>query len=332
MSETASVAPAATATPVSTDSTAAAPGTKPAVKPTPKPTKPGVQATPKPTQKPAEAAQTQLVGDGSADAGAEKAEAKPPELYEVTINGKKEKWTREKVLAEAQKSSAAQERFRESAEQTKKVQRMLEMLDQDPLAVLAERGIDIDELATKRLASKAEDALMTPEQRELRDLRAEVERGKSEKAKQLEAQEAEQLQVQTKALEEHWEKGFIQAAQSVGLETTPDGLEMMAAAAVELNELLGDKMNITFEMVAAEAKDKIDRASAKLETRVAGGLQGEQLLSFLGPKTVEAVLQASLAKLKGAPAYVGKPSAVEPAKPADRKPMSIVEFRKAHGY
>lgn len=242
------------------------------------------------------------------DAG-ESEEAAEPELYEVQVDGRKEQWTREKLVAEAQKSSAAQKRFREAAELTKKNQAILEMLDKDPIAVLKERKADIRKLATEFLSQQAEDAMLSPEEREFRDIRAERDSLKAEKEQSAaKAQQAEQAKAY-EAVTEQLDKSFTEAAQRAGLEQHPNTLEMMVEVAMEAVEL---GLTLSADQVAAEAKDRLEGLVSKRDAKIASGLTGEKLLSYLGAKTVEQVLLASRAKLRGLPAYQAKPAAAPP--------------------
>lgn len=311
---------AATAAPTEAAQTISTATLPKAVKPTAKapaqakPPAPGVQSGTAPPAK----TDTQTATEPGAEG--EAVETQPPELHEVVVNGKKERWTTEKLIREAQKASASDQRFRESAEKEKRTQRVLELLKTDPASALAELGIDVDSVATERMSAKAEEALLTPEQRELKAAKAELEKYKAqETAKQAEAAKAEEAKA-FEAAATHLEKGFIEAAKTIGLETNPTTLELMTDIAVEALEL---GVPMTVEQIAAEAKERHEAVVSKRDQRVAAGLTGEALLTYLGPATVKAVLEAGLAKLKGAPAFVKpQPKAAPPPKPAGPKFIS----------
>lgn len=318
------------------------PAPKPAVVPTPKaPGAPGRApdgrfATPAAKAEPAPGAGTaggaQLAdpagGEGGDGAEPAPAETKEPELYEVVIDGEKRSLTREQLISRAQRAEAANKRFQEASALAKKAQAAIERLEKEPLAVLLEHGVDVGALSTKHLAERAEEALLSPEQRELKAAQAELARYKDQETKAAaQKQEAEQKAAYDQVAT-HLEKSFIEAATKTGLETSPDALEMMTTVALEAVEL---KLNMTVEQIAAEAKERLDALASKRDAKVAAGLTGEKLLHYLGPKTVEAVLKASLEKLKGASPYraPAAPAAEPaPAAPAASRFISPAEWQK----
>lgn len=289
-----------------------------------KPTAKGVKATPKPNMPPAEASGGHVDGE-TAEV---EPEAKAPELFEVTINGKKVQRTREQLIAIAQKEEASQQRFKEASELTKKSQRTMAMLKENPVAILEELGIDLDALATQRLSAKAEEALLTPDQRELKAAKAEVEKYKSQEAKAKAAAEQAEQQKHYDAVGEHLEKGFIEAAKKIGMETDPDALERMAAKAIEAVEL---KIPMTLEQIAAEVHEGRESLRDRRDAKIAAGKKGEDLLNYLGAATVAEVHRASLAKLKGAPAYEKKTAPPPEPKESQNKHVSVAEYRKSVG-
>ena len=101
-----------------------------------------------------------------------------------------------------QKSKAFDKRLKEFSTYKSQVEQMLEMLQNDPEALLEKMGINVDELSEKRLTKKIEELKKSPEQierekmeKELEDLRKEKKRAEEERSKaELEKMRNEQAQ------------------------------------------------------------------------------------------------------------------------------------------
>lgn len=91
-----------------------------------------------------------------------------------------------------QKSKAFDKRAKEHAEYKSQVDQLLQMLQQDPEGLLERMGLNVDELAEKRLTRKIEEMKKTPEQLEAEKMRKRLEElEKKEKEAQERAQRAE---------------------------------------------------------------------------------------------------------------------------------------------
>lgn len=108
--------------------------------------------------------------------------AKPNvETRELTVNGKKVKMTVDEAFAFAQKGTAADEKFRTATETAERAEQALAKI-KDPAeleAILESLGANPDEIAAvlyesrqKKKKALEDDAKLTPEQRELKELRA----------------------------------------------------------------------------------------------------------------------------------------------------------------
>jgi hypothetical protein len=91
-------------------------------------------------------------------------------LVTVKINGKTEELPLKEVIKLQQLEKASHEKMRIAAERERRAQELMAM-DIDQLAKL--KGLDLDSLAEERLAKKYELMQMSPEQRELQQLREE---------------------------------------------------------------------------------------------------------------------------------------------------------------
>lgn len=105
----------------------------------------------------------------------------------------------ESIKKHLQKSKAFDKRVKSFSDYEKKVQSLIQRLQQDPESLLEEMGYDVDTLAEKRLAKKVEELKKTPDQiekekmqKELADLKKKL--AEEEKAKQQQEMEAQRNQ------------------------------------------------------------------------------------------------------------------------------------------
>lgn len=182
--------------------------------------------------------------------------AKPPEKrsFKLKVDGKEEAWegTDEEIAHELQKVRASTRRFEEARKAKQEAQSERESfakkLKENPRAALKEAGIDVEDWMAKELAEEIRSGQMTPEQRELQKLKAQLSETEKQQ-KQRETQEAaakmsaaadaqwKALEPQfVKAMEAHADlprtKGTMARIAEVGLEFLNAGLDLTPAQVV----------------------------------------------------------------------------------------------------
>jgi len=95
---------------------------------------------------------------------------------------------------ELQLSAAARQAMQESANLKKLYEKELGRLKQDPFSVLAELGLDPDELAEMRIQQRIEEMKKSPEQLEREKIQAELQAAREEAQRLKEEREAEQFE------------------------------------------------------------------------------------------------------------------------------------------
>ncbi len=105
-----------------------------------------------------------------------------PELFEVKVNGKVEKWTREEVLAKASMSHAAQKNFEEAAKIKKQYGGMKDTAQKDFMKILQdpELGLSKDQIRERfekwYMEEYVEPETLTPEERKYKEMEAKVKK------------------------------------------------------------------------------------------------------------------------------------------------------------
>lgn len=143
--------------------------------------------------------------------------------FKLKINGKEREVDEKTLIAMAQKGDAADEKFRKSSENNKRIEQLLAIAKKDPDKFIKEvLGEDSVEFSKKRLARELENMSLDPKERELRDMKAKL--AEYEEEKRVKAEEI-QKQADAKAVE-HWTKHYDtilpKAITDAGLPLTED--------------------------------------------------------------------------------------------------------------
>lgn len=273
-SSTPSAAPS-TSAPTKTPTAPSSPS-KPS-NPTPKPgTAPVTSAAPKPTSEPSE-----------------------PQVYQfkVKIDGKEKviKGTEAEITTYLQKAEASDARFREAAALKKKFQEAIAYGQQDPdraIAAFKELfGHDFDELAEKRLASKYEESTLSEEEKtrrkELEDARKD-----REKLKQYETQAQQKARKeQEDKLWAEMEQTYFGALEKIGYEKDPAILNLIADID---DSAAANGYELSDAQLVSEANRRLEGNAKHVMKRLTKPGAGPDLLNFLGPDGVKAVITAEM--------------------------------------
>lgn len=297
----------------------------------------------KKTQEPAKR-QPKKLGDENLD-----------DIVTVKVNGKVEEMPLRKALELQQLERASQQKLREAAEKEKRVTAILKAVESDDDQTFKKlTGLSLDDFAESRLARKFELMQMSPEQRELHDLRQrEAERAKMEVASRREVigeivglhgdlspevvQQLEQLPREQLIQLYNQEKAkFAEAEQSLNSELAKAWLETN----LPKNKIFGSWMafemkshqkrtNQTLHAADAAAKVKSNFTSAVRE--VVAEMDAKAIEELLGGDVLKKLRDYNIQRVSGAPGS-NVASANGPGnKPANqhqsKKPMNEHEWR-----
>lgn len=203
------------------------------------------------------------------------------------------------VLRRAQLSSAADERFREASEMKKNAEQFFEAFMKDPKSVLmhpdVKDKINFRKLAEEFLGGELQREMMTPQEREMQELRdykksGEDARTKSELETTTRTQQAEMAQLQQRAAIEYDKK--------IGDVLRESNLPKNAATVKRVAELLHGALTKGYELDVQTAVDIVrDGYNSDLQSLV-GDLDGEHLVKYLGEATIKKLRKFDLARIK----------------------------------
>jgi hypothetical protein len=255
--------------------------------------------------------------------------------YKLKVDGAEleEELTDDEVTVRLQKARAAEKRMQEAAAQRKQLQEAVEYLKKDPFAAFKESfGVDLDELAERRLAERYREQLMTPEEQERLRLQRENESYKAREAEAQRQREEQARQAYEAKVAEEMERDFMSALEASDLPKTKETLRLMAEVA-QLN--LDHGIELTPAQMAAEVRERI----SGIHQHVTRSLKGESLLKYLGDDVVKEVLRQSVARVKGTsatPAPTPNPFGDKTTAPGDdeapkkpRQMKTMDDWRKA---
>lgn len=241
--------------------------------------------------------------------------------FKTKINGVEKEVTLAKAIQDYQKFEAANEKFTKAAELEKSIAEKEALFKQDPRKALQELGHDPLAVAQQWLEDFLKDQELSPEQRELNDLRKEKEeRSRTEKESHEQKQKME-FEATVESRRQELETGVIEALEKHGLWKDESTAREMGAYMLEAFEA---GIDLTPDMAARLVKrDHVEKFKHQF-----GGFTGEQLFAQLGEEGLKKLKEYDLSRIK-TPAKVAapsKPAAIQT--PKFEEGMSLAEYNK----
>lgn len=162
------------------------------------------------------------------------AAAAPSELFEVKVNGRVTKMTREELIGHAQMSQAAQERFQEASRIKKQVDSLIQTAKSNPIEALMnpELGLSKDQIrdAFEKWYAKEyiEPETLSPQELQYKRAMEENQRYKQQEQEFQAKQQQEALEKMTVAQRDVIQQQIIDAMDKSGLPKTPFYAQRMA--------------------------------------------------------------------------------------------------------
>jgi hypothetical protein len=220
-----------------------------------------------------------------------------------------------------QLAKAAEKRIGQAKSEKAKAMEILKAFED---GTLLKKHPKARELAEQLLVEQLQNEMLSPEQRELMELKKykeDREKSELERQKALEMAEAQQKE---SAIAQQFQKTIIDALDKSGLPKTPDMAKRMAYI-MKKNLDLG--LSLTPEDLAAEVKSELNG----LLKALIGGAEGEQLISLFGDDVAKKIRAYDVKKLKDGMknnASTKKEDAVKQPKREDGKPLTIEEWKE----
>jgi hypothetical protein len=271
-----------------------------------------------PASETTEAKATQVTEPAKAQAEAVKQEIRKLKLK---LDGAETELPEDEVIRLAQQAKAGQKRFAEAHAIRQQAEEFIRRLKSDPASALADPniGIDVKEFARQVVWDEIQEQTLTPEQKQARAEKAELERYKKD-AEERKAWEAEQQMLAVKKrYASEYDATITKALENSGLPKTEESVKKLA----NLLFHAADKgYDLTPEELAEEVKGSIVRDYQTLFS----AMTPEQLIKTFGEDFFKKLREFDLRRLKSTTGKVYNETKTE----ASSKPK--VAPKKLKGY
>lgn len=264
--------------------------------------------------------------NGAASTIQEPAKAPPvPKKYKVKVEGQEHEVDEAELLRGYSINKMATRRAQEAAQMRKQAQEVLELAKSDPVAFLQHPsiGADVKKLFQSHLQRELEMQQMSPDQRELAELRLQYEAEKKHRESYEQQRKQEEGQRQVDYYRQEYDKSASAALAESGLPRTPTTLRRMA-------ELQMKNLKMGLDLEPSQLTSIVREEIAAEQVEILKSLSGEQLHKMLGEETGKKLREYDLSRLKTTAPVV--PAAEQPVseEPSARiKRLTKDEWREA---
>lgn len=276
--------------------------------------------------------------EGTTEAPA--ADPKPPEpkpaprTFKGRVNGREIDLSEDEViqsgLTAAQMRRAASEQFQQAQKLRSEAEEMRKALQSDPIkAFEKELGGNgkFRELAEKYLLEQLQLEQMDPNQRARMDAEQKAKEAERRVKEMEDGQQRQKSEALQKQYAEHYDKEFSEALKGSQLPKTTETVRRMASLARKSVEM-------GLQLSAKDIAGLVRQDFVAEQAAVLSAMDGDAILSILGPETMKRIRTADLARVKGAPAApVVAPKPVATRKAGEPNPhlMTRDEWMRSKG-
>lgn len=197
------------------------------------------------------------------------------------------------LVKRAQKGLGAELKFQEAAEIKKEAAQLLKMLNDDPMGLLEELGLDTVSLAQQKLAKKLEEESKSPEQKQREKELKELEELRAKLKEKEEFEEKSKYEKIVAEEERKIEEGMISALQEANLPVKPVYIKKMA-------EIMQAGMEHGYDLSPKEALDFARKEINKDLRELLDASPDEMLEDLIGGNNAQRLRKRYLAKAREA--------------------------------
>jgi hypothetical protein len=229
--------------------------------------------------------------------GKQSSSPQQPEFFDVKVNGKMVRMSKQEALDLASMSHAAQSRFEEASKMKKDTERFRETAKRDMIAALQDPSLGLskeqirDEFEKWYTREFIEPEQLSPDQRRAKELESKLKAYEdAEREKLKKQQDQEQLELTNKQ-REYLQSQIIDALERSGLPKTKLIASRMAFYMRE-NMLKG--WEAPLDLIVKQVKQE----RQTLMSGEVGGLEGDALVQYLGDDVVNKIRKWDLQRLR----------------------------------
>lgn len=253
------------------------------------------------------------------------------EMFTIKVDGEEIKLSKDEMIKHAQMGKAGQRAMQEKAELQKRTAVFIEALKKNPREVLSDPaiGVDVIKFAQEVLAQQLEQEALSPEQKRIKELEADLEKRISKEKEDDENRKKNDYESEVKKYEEDLQIKIQDALDAEKLPRKPAVLAKIAEILIIAHD---KKLNINPRSAAKLAKE----ALMDDLKQVSNVLPDEDLESFFGTELISRIRKASLKKVKSVVPSTKIESTSEGinggSKPKEAKKIHMNDFIKSVYY
>ncbi len=221
----------------------------------------------------------------------------PPEMFEVKVNGKVVKMSRDEVLGHASMSHAAQAKFEEASKSRKQVESIISRAKSNPIEALMDPALGLtkdqirDAFEKWYSAEYIDPETLTPEQRKLKEAESRLKKYEDDEKAKLDKEKTDQEEQLTARQREYLQGQIIEAIDKSGL---PKTKFIAGRMAFYMRENLRQGWEAPIEMIVQQVKKERQAIMSDL----VDSSEGDVLINMLGEGVVNKIRQHDLKQLR----------------------------------
>lgn len=208
----------------------------------------------------------------------------------VKINGQEKKVSIAKMMQDFQLGQAANERFQKAAEIEKQHKQLMDSLKSDPAKVLKDMGLDPLEFSQKQLENFIQSQEMSPEQKELAELRRFKEEQEMARQEQQQMQEKQAFEAQVEIHRQEYSNKIQESMEKHNLPKDPAVVGMVADYLYNASE---KGIDLPVEVAARLVKEDLTNNVKTL----LGQMSGDSLFAMLGEDLARKIREYDLGRV-----------------------------------
>jgi hypothetical protein len=219
----------------------------------------------------------------------------PSETFEVKVNNKIVKMTRDELIAHAQMSHAAQAKFEEAAKLRRDNEKFEQSLKKSKIQALIDKGFSPEEIREEfeqwYTQQFIEPETLSPEQKRARDMERELERYRNQEKERTEREQREQQEKMTAQQREYLQGQIIEALEKNGL---PKNKWFAQRLAFYMRENLRNGWEAPMELIVSQVK----KDHKEINSGISEDSTVEQLLEHFGEGIINKIRKHDLEQLR----------------------------------
>lgn len=197
----------------------------------------------------------------------------------------------EGMRSKLQLARAAKKRMAEAQAEKKKAFEIVKAFEADPKSVLARLGPKGRAIAEEFLLNQIQDDMLTPEQKELRDLKRENETFKEREAREKKEREEAQIAEKEKTFAESFQKTIIEALDKSGMPKSATNVKRLAF-------LMSKNIELGLELSPAELAEEWRQDRSKEHAAEFKDMTAEQFIALYGPEMTKKLRMHAVKELQ----------------------------------